>query len=656
MSSNSKIEWTDATWNPVTGCTKVSPGCDHCLAPETRVLCADMSWRPIGELVVGDRVIAFTDEPAIGVNRKIEIATVEATWRVEAPTVEIRAGGHLVIASDTHKWLTDHPRPWRYTRNLRLGNVIRSLGSPDRATAAAWPKESPGEQEDYRYGYIAGVTAGDGTFRWDPSGGVQSYWRVAVLATDHPVLDRLRDYLARYGITVEVKPFDNGGGAPMLKVETRRRGWLAALDALLNPTAPRRETRAWMAGWLAGIFDTDGMYDRNLRVSQRKPNGVLETVERYATALGFTFKIEEWEHACPTARLVGDVSERIDFLTAIQPALSRKTTDMIGRLLESRPAEITSLVRGPVRELVDIQTSTGTFVAEGLCTHNCYAETFAELWRGTAGHHFERVFDVTLRWERMEQPRTWKKPRRIFVNSMSDVFHEAVPDDFILAMFAVMAVTPQHQYQVLTKRHGRMRSLLSREKFSEDVKALTWQLDGGLAWRRHHWPLPNVWLGVSAENQQWADIRIPALLNTPAAIRWVSAEPLLGPVQLAPGWLTQLRSVRTGLDWLVVGGESGAGARPMRPEWARALRDQCGSASVPFFFKQWGSHRWVEHSRYDDATQCWVADGIEPQRVSKKLAGRELDGRTWDEYPEAYVSLLARAAMNARPRTRARAS
>ena len=247
------------------------------------------------------------------------------------------------------------------------------------------------------------------------------------------------------------------------------------------------------------------------------------------------------------------------------------------------------------------------------CAH-CYAETFAERWRGTPGHHFENGFDVTLRPERLEQPLHWKRPRRIFVNSMSDVFHEAVPDDFIARMFAVMAECPQHTFQVLTKRHGRMRSLLTRLVAK---------------------PPPNIWLGVSVENQHWADIRIPALLATPAAVRFLSCEPLLGPADVERFLWDGDRDAPGGLHWVICGGESGPGARPMVPAWARSLRDQCRDADVPFFFKQWGSHRWVAHSVYDDATQCWVDRGIEPQRVSKKLAGRELDGRTWDEFPRS---------------------
>jgi protein gp37 len=227
---------------------------------------------------------------------------------------------------------------------------------------------------------------------------------------------------------------------------------------------------------------------------------------------------------------------------------------------------------------------TGCTKVSAGCDH-CYAETFAERWRGIAGHHFENGFDVTLRPERLEQPLQWKRPRRVFVNSMSDLFHEQVPSAFIAAMFDVMRRTPQHTYQVLTKRHARMRALARTGIFGEG------------------WPLPNVWLGVSAEDQYWADIRIPALLETPATVRFVSAEPLLGRIDLRvhlagscpehdfPGGFCVQRNhpgVRH-LDWLIVGGESGPGARPMNEEWARTLAIQATRARVPVFVKQMGS-------------------------------------------------------------------
>lgn len=274
------------------------------------------------------------------------------------------------------------------------------------------------------------------------------------------------------------------------------------------------------------------------------------------------------------------------------------------------------------------------------CDH-CYAKTFAERWRGVPGHHFERGFDVVLRPERLDQPLRWRKPRRVFVNSMSDLFHDDIPDDFIAKVFAVMALAHEHTFQVLTKRHGRMRSLLSgdfRAQVAEemtDLIASGTKLNGapivldrdgdpargavrapGNIWGPEIWPLPNVWLGVSVENQQWADIRIPALLKTPAAVRFLSMEPLLGPVSFrwakwAPLIDANHLDSLAGVDWVIVGGESGRGARPMDIAWVRALRDECVEAGVSFFYKQQGS-----------------GDGGSKAR-------RELDGRTWDEFPEA---------------------
>ena len=245
---------------------------------------------------------------------------------------------------------------------------------------------------------------------------------------------------------------------------------------------------------------------------------------------------------------------------------------------------------------------------------------------------------VNLVADRLDLPLRWRRPRRIFVNAQSDLFHDQVPDEFIARVWAVMALTPQHTFQILTKRHGRMRSLLNSRDFERMVYLKAHVMDAAIDHRYDQlvqafrargraWPLPNVWLGVSVEDQKRADLRIPALLDTPAAVRWLSCEPLLGPVDvingLGDGWLT-------GIDWIVAGGESGPGSRPMHPDWARSLRDQCQVAGVPFLFKQWGSHR-------PSAAGSIVRGGVRFPMVpaSKRAAGRVLDGRTWDEYPAA---------------------
>jgi protein gp37 len=213
------------------------------------------------------------------------------------------------------------------------------------------------------------------------------------------------------------------------------------------------------------------------------------------------------------------------------------------------------------------------------CLH-CYAETFAERFRGVPGHPFQFGFDLRLVPEKLGDPLRWSKPQMIFVNSMSDLFHPKVPDDYIVAVARVMSAANWHTYQVLTKRAPRMQSLLSGKlRFAAEQ--------------------PHIWWGVSVENRAHGVPRIGLLRGCAAATRFLSIEPLLehlGPINLE------------GVGWVIVGGESGPGARPMRSEWVRDIQKQCRKAGVAFFFKQWGG-------------------------VRKNAAGRVLDGRTYDEFP-----------------------
>ncbi len=213
------------------------------------------------------------------------------------------------------------------------------------------------------------------------------------------------------------------------------------------------------------------------------------------------------------------------------------------------------------------------------CKH-CYAETFAERFRGVRNHPYEQGFDLRVVPEKLAEPLRWRTPKMIFVNSMSDLFHDVVPENYIEAVAKVMVAANWHTYQVLTKRSERLGKLLnSRLRFAAKQ--------------------PHIWWGVSVEDRQYGIPRIEDLQNADAAVRFLSVEPLLedtGKLNLA------------GIHWVIVGGESGPGARPMKKEWVISVRDQCRRASVPFFFKQWGG-------------------------VRKAVSGRKLDGRTYDEFP-----------------------
>lgn len=333
---------------------------------------------------------------------------------------------------------------------------------------------------------------------------------------------------------------------------------------------------------------------------------------------------------------------------------------------------------------------------------NCYAERlFPRVYSkdvvairpldggGENGGERPRQFtDIRLHEDRLKQPMKWREPSRIFVNSMSDLFHEGVPNEFVDQVFAIMALCPLHTFQVLTKRPERMRDYMARlvdggRRLGSALAALG--IDGvvnrimlasafgvpSISRRGEppYSPSPNVWLGVSCEDQETADERIPLLLQTPAAVRFISAEPLLGAIDLREHlWTTtgdfrthhgkrQIKLVKRDvtLDWVIAGGESGPNARPMHPSWARTLRDQCRDAGVAYFFKQWGAweiastengHHWSVMPD-TDIRATWVGvngktynpsapDGLDcyaMARVVKKKSGHALDGEVIQEYP-----------------------
>ena len=342
---------------------------------------------------------------------------------------------------------------------------------------------------------------------------------------------------------------------------------------------------------------------------------------------------------------------------------------------------------------------TGCSVVSAGCK-NCYAMKLA----GTRlQHHPSRaglttdtsagpVWNGEVRFNEqwLDQPLRWKRLRKIFVCAHGDLFHEKVPDEWINNVFEVMALCPQHIFQVLTKRPERMLDYMNSKPFGKIIM-LGGKFHPGTYIAPMTWPLANVWLGVSVENQETADERIPLLLQTPAAVRWVSAEPLLGNINLSHlnedketneldclkpyTWADEIENwqgtsdewkeefldwydlvdmpeglMHAGIDWLIVGGESGRNARPMHPDWARSLRDQCKAAGVPFLFKQWGE--WFPRAQWEDNPDLILPDddcayensdkiiviesddGPEPiHRVGKKAAGRLLDGVLHDEYP-----------------------
>ncbi len=245
----------------------------------------------------------------------------------------------------------------------------------------------------------------------------------------------------------------------------------------------------------------------------------------------------------------------------------------------------------------------------------CYAERMNIRFGGPK--YVEGADTIRLNEHVLNEPVRWKRPRMIFVCSMTDLFHETVSGPTIGAIFGIMAITPWHTYQVLTKRTERAKSMLGQLEFELE------KLGGSDLIRSGNpgftWPLPNVWIGTSVESQKYANERIPHLLETPAAVRFLSCEPLLDEVDLLDFPL------RENLHWVIVGGESGPAARPMQPDWARKIRDQCSGAGIPFFFKQWGEHMPLDEPAGSGPSYF--------KRMGKKKSGRRLDGRVYDQMP-----------------------
>lgn len=345
----------------------------------------------------------------------------------------------------------------------------------------------------------------------------------------------------------------------------------------------------------------------------------------------------------------------------------------------------------------------------------CYAEVIAARFSGPGlpYHGIAEMRGGKARWtgklafveDKVTEPLKVRKPTTWFVNSMSDLFHESVPDEWIDRVFAVMALCPQHTFQVLTKRAARMRAYMAARSvdYSTSLAAAwhaiglppalerrsllrVWPQGGACLGRELPWPLPNVWLGVSAEDQRRADERVPDLLATPAAVRFVSAEPLLGPIDFnrlsrprregyGAGYLDALRGWTRGaghgyrefdaesrLDWIIVGGESGPGARPMHPDWARQIRDACAAAGVAYLFKQWGAYQHgstmgrtpsldrivfndgrmltdvtMPACKAEDRENGWQSRAPEMMAlVGKRAAGRLLDGVEHNGFPEVH--------------------
>lgn len=373
----------------------------YCVDPQTPVLMADLTWRPIGELGVDDRILSVDEEPVAtdaGVRRRHwREAVVERVWTVEKDAYRLSfSDGRQIVASGDHPFLAEWSGGWtwrtvddmaRLMHDPRRGTpgikVARALASP-----SAWPDIDYGGQ-DYCAGYLAGVTLGDGAIR--STEGHLPFWQVGVSESDQALLDRVVAMAATFGIRLhhwEREPDGRGWQRQrMVGLRTSSRADVEALDAMALGGSD-----AWKAGWLSGLYDTDGSLGLSQLNYHQRDLDVLKRVQRYAHDLGFSVKIEG--NLVPYGRLEGDRTLRAMFCQLVRPTLRRKVERLDGRTLrifgEVRVVKIEAVGR---RRLVDVTTSTGTFIADGLVTHNCYATTRPEFWANLAGGRGPELFE-----------------------------------------------------------------------------------------------------------------------------------------------------------------------------------------------------------------------------------------------------------------------
>jgi DNA repair photolyase len=365
--------------NPYRGCEH---GCVYCLKPDTSVLHADMGWRRIGDVRVGDVIAGFDEFPRTVGPRRFRLTVVEAVRWSRRPAVRLVTEGGEIVTTEDHRWLEAWSGRWSRTDRLQPGRRLCRV-----PVVAEEPLD-----DDYRVGYLAGLSFGDGTCRLQPGWRSDrpdfpsACWQVAL--TDHEPLARTVEYLRCFAVGAEILPLREAsvGRRLMRKVEIRSLPKLAIVHGLVTAD---RETRNYRRGFLAGFFDAEGHNGSSLRISQNE-TPVLERVRSYARSLGFEFALEPRTWKTGTLRLVGGFTDRMRFLAVCRPTIARKVQALFGRELCPDPDPVVSVERGPVIDVVDIQTSTRTFFAAGLATHNCYARPSHEYLGFSAGLDFER--------------------------------------------------------------------------------------------------------------------------------------------------------------------------------------------------------------------------------------------------------------------------
>jgi len=466
----------EVSLNPYRGCEH---GCVYCLGPDTLVLRADMTWEPIGEIGIGDELVGFDEIPAPGSTRKLRKASVRAVRRSRRPTLRLVTERADVVTTVNHGWLESRDSRWSCTHRLSAGRLLRHVPV----------SRDEGEDEDYRLGYLAGTTLGDGAYRCSPGsrsderGSPPAHWRVA--SGDEAPLLRLADYLEGFGIEASIGPVRDGRDSrrPMWKIELRSPRRLGFLHTLLEA---ERTTRSYLRGFLGGFFDAEGDGGDWSRISQIDLPA-LQRVRRYGALLGFPFELERRDGRTSTARLMGRLVDRIPFRSLCRPAARRKLEAPFEAEMHADPERVIAVEPGPATEVIDVETSTRTFFAAGLATHNCFARPTHETLGFSSGLDFETKIVVKRNAPallREELSRKSWKPQVIAVSGVTDAYQPAERQVRLTRACLEVLAEFRNPVLIVTKNHlvARDRDVLgdlARDRAAAVYVSVT-SLDGAL--------------------------------------------------------------------------------------------------------------------------------------------------------------------------------
>lgn len=534
--NKTRIEWTDYTWNPITGCLH---NCWYCLTGDTKIMMSDLSYKNIADLKINDEIMGINFDKKKGLCY-LHPAYVIAKNKKEGEAFKIITETTSIICSSDHKWLIDRLR-WRSLHDtLQKGSKIRLVSKYTGAEIR--------ESRDYMKGYLRGIITGDGTIgtyqskerKVEVNGkfynrSSENNFKFRLSMKDFEAIQQTKKYLQHFRINT----FDHLHSGLF---SIRKDGKLAyqKINKIILPI----DSSEFKRGYLGGIFDAEGSYSKNiLRIYNKDTQEIINCLKHF----GFKYNIIKDKIGVSQITLKGGFDEHLRFFNITNPTIKRKRNSKLA--LKKGYSKIISIKNIGTKELYDIQTTTGNFIANGLVSHNCYAKKLFT--------RFKKSFEPTFYPERLEELSKLKKPSKIFVCSVADLFAEWTKQEWTKQVIDTINKYPQHEYQLLTKNPELIKKV---------------------------YDLKNCWVGVTINYQSELN-KIKHLKKVNCKIKFVSFEPLLENIFLSNEDLN-------GIDWIIVGKLTGSSKVKLQEIWVENILNKARKNNIPIFIKN--NVKWRE--------------------------------------------------------------